>query len=134
MELYENSMTKNTSSDQKEQCSHLLKLLQRWSAPLAALTILFGGMAWLTTLYHLTSDNLTKVQALRTDIVALTTMMTETGTRLGHVEQRLGQLESNLLQVINRQVQYADRFTQFDGRLGRIETKLDLIISSFQRR
>jgi hypothetical protein len=76
--------------------TNLLKLLNRWSAPLAALVIIMGGAVWLTTLHFISSDNKEKIQSLRLDHSNADTRLLDIADRLARIETKLDLLLNQL--------------------------------------
>lgn len=67
----------------------LVTLLNRWAAPSTALTVLLGGVVWLTSLYNLTLDNKAKVETMSLDYAS-------SNQRLRSIEDRLARIETKL--------------------------------------
>lgn len=77
----------------------LTQLLNNWTAPLAALTVLMGGVVWLTSLHGIAHQNKESIQELR---VEFDRSKTEIALRLNDLDKRLGRIEGKLDLLIDK--------------------------------
>lgn len=77
---------------------NLLTLLTKWTAPLAALTALFGGIAWLTSLHNIAQTNEREISFLKKDFDQFRTGIY---LKISTLDERMARIEGKLDIVIN---------------------------------
>tara|TARA_R110000796_G_scaffold252618_2_gene388746 strand:+ start:8657 stop:8917 length:261 start_codon:yes stop_codon:yes gene_type:complete len=72
--------------------------LNKWTGPLAALSVLIGGVVWLTTLHSISEQNSKDITELR---VSLDQTKTKIYARLNDLDTRLGRIEGKIDMLID---------------------------------
>ena len=67
--------------------------LNKWTAPLAALSVIVGGVIWLTTLHHIATQNQIAIANLR---LSFNQTKNKIYPRLNNLDERLARIEGKL--------------------------------------
>jgi hypothetical protein len=77
----------------------LIKLLDKWTGPLGALTVIIGGVIWLTTLHSLTQQNQRKINDIKDELDTSKSMIF---SRLQNLDERLARMEGKIDMIVER--------------------------------
>ncbi len=79
--------------------STLIDALNRWTGPLAALSVLIGGVVWLTTLHSISAQNTIDIAEMRK---SFNQSKTKVHARLNDLDSRLARIEGKIDMLIDK--------------------------------
>jgi predicted type IV restriction endonuclease len=79
--------------------------LNKWSAPLGAMSILIGGVVWLTELHSIAKDNHDQILSIQMD---LDNSKDKIEVRLNDLEERLARIEGKIDMLVEHRKRRID--------------------------